>query len=243
LHGHYGEDGQVQSLLDQLGHKYTGSGKVVSAMAYNKHLAKQSLERSGLRVPKGVSVNTKHDPYEVAHKLFNTIGGQYVIKPLRGTASEGVRVVRSQTELANAIIQALWADGEILVEELIRGREVKMGIVDGLRGDDLYVLLPVEVIRDGQTNVYLPLGGNNFKIPGNFSITEKNILAETARLAHKTLGARGYSMTDIILTSRGPIVIELDTHPELGPESPMHESLKALGVTPAEFLDHVIEYA
>lgn len=242
LHGYYGEDGQVQDLLERLQHNYTGSGRIVSAIGYNKHLSKEVFRKAGLRVPEGVQVTMRQDPYEVADQLFKTIGGQYVVKPLRGCGSEGVRVVRTQSDLVDAIIQSLWSYDEIVVEELVRGKEVKIGVVDGLRGEEHYILLPVEIIKDGQTNAYLPLGGNNFRIPGNFSSEEKQALSETAKLAHLALGARGYSMSDIVITSRGPVVIEVDTHPFLAQGLPFHDGLMALGVAQVEFVEHIINY-
>ncbi|HEY4514939.1 MAG TPA: ATP-grasp domain-containing protein [Candidatus Paceibacterota bacterium] len=243
LHGIYGEDGGVQDLLDKLKYRYTGSGKLTCALAYNKSLAKRVLKRAGLRVPKGICINTKNDPYEIAEQLFQTIGGQYVIKPVRGSMSEGVRVVRSHGELVGAITQSLWQDGEIIVEELVRGREVKMGVVDGLRGSDSYVLLPVEVIREGQTSIYIPIGGNNFMVPCRLSKTEKEDLKQVALCAYRAIGSRGYAMVDIILSSRGPVVLEVDTHPNLGQHSPMQAGLDALGVSDEEFLDHLVTTA
>ena len=202
LHGAYGEDGGVQGLLGNLGYNYTGSARLASAIAYNKVLAKRVLQKAGLNVPAGVEVDTNVDPYTVAEQLFRELGGQYVIKPVLGSMSQGVRVVRSYEDLVPSIVDALWENENILIEEVVRGKEVKIGVIDRFRGEEYYTLLPIEILKDNDLNIYRPIGGNNFVVPGRFSKSEKELLSQTAVTAHKAIGARGYSMIDIILTRR-----------------------------------------
>ncbi len=240
LHGDYAESGHVQGLLDAHSYRYSGSGRVPSALAYNKQLAKTLFARAGLAVPLGYMVDTQSDPYEVADRLIREVGGQFIIKPVQGSMSRGVRVARSYQELAPLIIEGLWESGKVIVEEVVRGREAKVGVVDGLRGDSYYTLLPIEISKAGDLSIYIPHGGNNFRIPGRFSQGEKEQLQYTAREAHKAIGAEGYSMVDIVLTSRGPVVLELDTHPSLGNGHPMQVGLEALGVSQPEFLEHLL---
>ncbi|MEK7536105.1 MAG: ATP-grasp domain-containing protein [Patescibacteria group bacterium] len=229
LHGSYGEDGQAVRVLDMIGARYTGSQPTALSLTFNKNLAKNILTRAGLVVPMGVVVDTLRDPYDVTDELHRNMGGQYVVKPLFGTMSQGIEIVRAQRDLAETLVRSLLNYKKVLVEERLQGPEVKVVFIEGFRGKRDYTLLPIDNLSLTQ--------------PRMLSREDRNLASEIAITAHKALGLRHYSSTDIIFTRRGPIVLEVDPLPPLGPEYHLSNSLKAVGSSLREFLKHIVSRA
>ena len=226
LHGRFGEDGQVARILDSHYVRYTGSGAVPAGSAFNRDLAKKLLREQGLLVPEGILVDTMRDPHEVAGEIWQTMGGQYVVKPVTGSFSRGMEIVRSYPELVPAIIRGLLNHKKVLVEERLSGRELKVIVAEGFRGQKLYTFLPIEA--------------DTFTTPARLSQDEKSEAMRVACLAHTALGLAHYSSVDIMLTRRGMFVLEVDALPPLGPSHHLSKSLQAVGATMPEFLNHIV---
>jgi len=242
MHGEYGEDGSAQRLLESLNVAYTGPRVLAASSTWRKDMARNMLAHAGLLVPESRVVSTLDEPYEMAERLHNEIGGQFVIKPITGSASRGVEIVRSYPELGEAISRSLMTWKKVLIEELLRGREVKCVVIDGFRGQELYTFLPVEIER-GQLDVYHPDREFRVHSPARISSDEKDLVMQTAMRAHRALGLSHYSSTDMILTNKGAYVLEVDALPPLGQNTIFNKSLDSVGATPREFLNHLVEYS
>lgn len=247
LHGEYGEDGQVQNVLDEVGVPYTGAGRVPARLAMDKAAAKEIFAREGLAVAPGVVVEPSEDSVAAAKRVFLTISPFWIVKPLDRGSSVGVVVARSLPELAAAITTARESASRLLVERLIAGREATCGVVDDFRGQEHYALPPIEIRRPTGKSFWDyqdKYSGATAEIcPGNFSPEEKRAIEEAAVRAHKALGLRHYSRTDFILTPKRIYVLETNALPGLTSESLLPKAIAAVGSTYPQFLDHVLALA
>ncbi len=247
LHGAYGEDGEVQHLLDRLSIPYTGSGHLAARLSINKILTKEALKKAGLKMPRHVAGKAGDDGTMLARQVFNSFAPPYIIKPVDQGSSVGLFFVPVFQDLSATIELALSSSGEIMIEEYIKGKEATCGVVEGLRGQEFYSLLPIEIRPAGDKKVFDYTGkysGETAEIcPGRFAPEEKNQLERAAALIHEQLGLRHYSRSDFIVSPRGIYFLEVNALPGLTTESLLPKALKAVGVTYSQFLDHVISRA
>ncbi|HEY4510270.1 MAG TPA: D-alanine--D-alanine ligase [Candidatus Paceibacterota bacterium] len=252
LHGEYGEDGKVQQILERHKIPYTGSGVFASAAGMNKIISRNIFERHGLLVPRGIVVKNGEDPEEAARIILRNMPPLWVIKPSRGGSSIGVTIASTFSDLISALGESLRYGDQILVEERVEGREITCGLIEGFRGEEYYVLPPIEII---------PHRGRKFfdyeaKYRGQSrelcpAPLQKDLRDEIMRLAveaHKAIGCRHYSRSDFIICSsqgkEGEIyALEINTLPGLTSGSLIPKALEAVGATRGQFLDHLISMA
>ena len=115
LHGEYGEDGEIQALLDDLGIPYTGSGRLASARAINKQLTKEALKESGLKMAEGLVVSSEDDIPLKIKEIFMKLAPPWIIKPLDSGSSVGLAYALTVNQLAEAIIESLNYSDQTLV--------------------------------------------------------------------------------------------------------------------------------
>lgn len=246
LHGEFGEDGKVQNILDFFSVPYTGSTVLASAIGMNKDLAKKHFEKIGIKVPRGVVVSRGEEIEAVLARVKNKISAPYVVKPLSGGSSIGLSLARSDKELIAAIEYALRYDGEAMVEEYVRGREITVGVINAVGGERAYAMAPLEVlIPEGvlfdydqkYVNPIHPIGRARMRDD------ERSALEHAALHAHTSLGARHYATYDFILGDDGPCLLEVNTLPGLTNTSLLPKSLGLFGLPMPEFVDFVIHLA
>ncbi|MBI2035554.1 MAG: D-alanine--D-alanine ligase [Candidatus Liptonbacteria bacterium] len=253
LHGEYGEDGFVQHVLQNAGIFFTGSGSLQSALAMNKILAAREFDEAGLGTPDFLEIRRKDwikKPIEVSKSIYNTFGKHIVIKPVNRGSSMGVSVLEIKNNdlapLENAIQGAFSVSRSVLAQKAIKGREVTCGVLD-IKGC-AEALLPTEII---------PLNKNFFDFEAKYSGKSREVtppenmplrlikkIEDTAIRAHKALGLRGVSRTDMIIGSGGQIyVLEVNTIPGMTEQSLLPQASKACGISFTKLLDLMIEDA
>lgn len=244
LHGTFGEDGGLQEILDSHGTRYTGSDKLSSAIAMNKWMTKERVEKAGIKTPLYFIVRQEDSISEKAKFIFNSIPHPMIVKPACSGSSFGLYKVNSFSELVSALEVILSEHGSAIVEEYIVGKEATCGVVDNFRGRDIYALPPIEIIPPtGKLFDYeSKYNGQSQEIcPGNFSKEEKKEIEEISAKIHQILGLSHYSRSDFIISpKRGIYFLEVNTLPGLTNESLLPKSLNAVGVTMPEFLHHII---
>ncbi len=246
LHGEYGEDGEVQKLLERLGIPYTGSDSLASYLAMHKVLAKERAKEAGLKTPKYYLVEPGADLESVAYNLTRTFHQPLVVKPVKWGSSVGVSIAGGYAQIHQAIASLLDEAEAVLVEEYIRGTEASAAVVEGLRGEELYGLPPIEIIPP--TNDFFSYdakyNGKSKEIcPARFSKETMEELVESARTMHRSLGLRHYSRSDFIVTPHATYYLETNTLPGLTKESLLPKSLTAVGVSFSDFLTHIVDLA
>lgn len=249
LHGQFGEDGQVQQILEATKSPYTGSGVVASALGMDKHKSKEIFKKAGFKVPSGVVVKRDYqtDTEAIAYDAFQKIAPPWIIKPAGSGSSVGLYLARTFPELIQALEACFEVSDRVIVEEYIKGKEATCGVVENFRNKDHYSLLPIEIVTKADKNLFdyeAKYGGETSEIcPGRFTQEEKAELERLAAEIHKVLGLRHYSRSDFIISPRGIYVLEVNTLPGMTEESLIPKSLKAAGIPYDHFLDHIITLA
>ncbi len=249
LHGQYGEDGTVQRILDRIGIPYTGAGAYGAALSLNKPLTKEVMARHGVRMPMQRVLKVSPDLEKEALEAFRAFSPPVVVKPASAGSSVGMTLAKTFQEFWDGVKKAFEHSSQVLVEEYIKGKEATAGVVDGLRGQKLYGMLPIEIVPPASATFFdreVKYNGETIeRVPGNFTKEEAAELQRLAKLAHEALGQRGYSRSDFIVTPRGVYFLELNSAAGVGltKESLVPKALAAAGVSMDEFLDHVIKDA
>lgn len=247
LHGRYGEDGTIQGMLELFGLPYTGSGVLASALAIDKSMTKKVLAADGVPVPESVDFicsNGKWDEDRVADAVAR-MGYPVMVKPSRQGSTIGMMKVNSSDELNSAIKQATIYDSRILVEKFIKGTELTIGV---LGNDSPFALPVVEIVPKSEyydyESKYAP-GGSEHVIPARISEKATARAQEIALAAHKSLGCRGVSRTDIIYcpAQNEMFALEVNTIPGMTPTSLIPDAAKAAGISFSKLLDMLIEFA
>lgn len=247
LHGEYGEDGEVQKLLERFGVPYAGADSFGSYLAMHKLMAKVRAKEVGLLTPESRYIERSEDAETAAREIIHTFSQPVVVKPVGWGSSVGVSIVGGYAPVL-AAIEKLFAEGapSILVEELIRGKEATVGVIENLRGEALYVLPPVEIVppEDDFFSYDAKYSGKTREIvPGNFSRVAAEELRRAAKAIHRALGLRHYSRSDFIVSPKGVYYLETNTLPGLTAESLLPKSLAAVGVPLPDFLGHLVNLA
>jgi D-alanine-D-alanine ligase len=230
LHGRFGEDGCVQGLLNLLGVPYTHSGLLASAAAMDKAFARQIFAQAGIPVAAG----------EVVMKGQGTrIPRPHVVKPLNEGSSVGVYILHpgdTRDPLADWPFDA----GVVLVEEFIPGRELTAAVM----GDRTLGVLEITSDRgwyDYEAK-YAP-GGSRHIMPAPIPA---ELYAEAARLAleaHRVLGCRGVSRTDLRLDGTRLVVLEVNTQPGMTGTSLVPEIAAHAGISFPQLVRWMVENA
>ena len=130
LHGRFGEDGQLQQILEAKSLAYTGSGPEASGLAFDKMAGKRRFIQAGVHVPAAVEFDSDIDAEKLGTKLADN-SGKYVVKPITQGSSVGVEIVAGAQEAVRAAHECLKAFGDCMIEQFIPGREITVGIVSG----------------------------------------------------------------------------------------------------------------
>lgn len=249
LHGKYGEDGQVQRILERKRIPFTGSRALASAIAFNKELTKRTLMPHGIKMPRHRKVTRADLEYltpDEIELIFTEVGEELFVKPISDGSSLGAQYVPNETVLT-AALSALLADyEEVMVEQFIRGREATVGVLSDFRDQPLYVLPVIEIVPpDGESFSYENKynGRTQEIVPGRFSFAEKAMLSEAAELVHRALDCDHYSRSDFIVRDGDIYFLEVNTLPGLTSESLFPKASAAVGLEFPHLVKHLVETA
>ena len=245
LHGRYGEDGTLQGLLDLLGIPYVGSGTLASALAMDKVMAKKVLAADGLPVPAGTVVERgtfRRDPEGEARRAA-AAALPAIVKPVAQGSSVGLSVVEKADLMKAALEKALAHDSRALVEERLAGIEITVGL---LGNRELTALPVVEIVpRDGlfdYVSKYDPELTQEI-CPARIPEATARKAQELAVRAHRALSCRGLSRTDMIVTARGPVILEVNTLPGMTVNSLLPKAARVAGIEFPDLLDRLVRLA
>ncbi len=249
LHGTYGEDGQLQSDLDQLGIAYVGSGAVASELTMDKAEAKSFFAKAGIAIAPGITVTEaqwKREPDAVIESIAS-LGAPLFVKASRGGSSRGTVKVKEISAFAAAMEEALTFDSKVLVESGIDGAEVECAVleIDGKPRASI----PGKVWIDPQYEFYdyqakYLDGATRIDIPAPFSAEIIEKIQSYALIAFKAIGAKGLARVDFFVTSNGEIIInEINTMPGFTRTSAYPKMWQATGIGYSEVITHLLKSA
>jgi D-alanine-D-alanine ligase len=243
MHGRGGEDGTMQGLLDLLEIPYQGSGVLASALAMNKELSKSTYERAGLKVPRALVFDRAGAP--TPGEIDTALGLPVVIKPVTEGSSIGITKAGDHEAIKRGLEAAFALDSRVLVEEFIRGIEVTGGVLGNAQ---LQVLPLVEIIPSSTYAFfdyeakYQP-GASEEICPARLNAELTGRAQEYALRAHRALGCRGYSRTDMMVRDKEIYVLETNTIPGMTATSLFPQGAKAAGIDFPDLLDTLIKLA
>jgi D-alanine-D-alanine ligase len=235
LHGTFGEDGQVQQILEARGVAYTGEGVEESRLAFDKIRSKEKFREHGVSTPEWEIIGAHQRP------LMQL---PVVVKAPRQGSTVGVYIVKKTEELEPALAEAAKYDHELLIEKFVPGRELTIGIL----GDQALPIL--EIIPKGGfydfTNKYPFLnpqagGGAQHVCPAKIDPNKTKEIRDLALHACRALGLRVYSRVDVILAETGqPFVLEINTIPGMTEASLLPEAAAAAGISYVDLCARII---
>ena len=228
LHGPHGEDGTIAGLLELAGVPYVGSGVRAGAIAMDKWVTKLVATASGVTTAAGVLLH-RGEPYE--------FDGPVVVKPVASGSSFGVSLVRTTDQLGAALDAAFAFDDRVLVEEVVRGREIDVAVIRRPNGD-LIVSPPLEIVANDIFDHDTKYDGSaQFVVPAALEPGELHALETAAVSVYDAIGCGGVARIDFFLTDDGPVLNEVNTMPGFTPQSQVPRMFAATGVDYADLLE------
>jgi D-alanine-D-alanine ligase len=234
LHGKFGEDGTVQGALEYLRLPYTGPGVQSSAICIDKSVTCAVWRANGLPVARGMLVRDAAE----AGRVFETLGGSVVVKPVQEGSSIGVVKLRDADEQrVREAIGASLAYGPVLVEERFFGREFTVAVLDGKA-------LPIIEIKapEGDYDYVNKYTGDAVKYdcPAHLPEEVSSAIRAACEKAFAVVGARGWARIDVMGREDGSfILLEINTSPGMTPHSLVPMAARAVGMSFPELCVHV----
>lgn len=247
LHGKEGEDGTVQRLLDLVGLAHTGTAAFECEIAFDKLLAKDALDRAGVRTPawapiEGTALRDLGAGAALG-RAIERVGLPCVVKPSRSGSALGVSSVAREADLPAAVMAALSFSGGVVVETAIVGTEVAVGVI-GTPGESLPA---VEIVPKGGTYDYAArytAGATEYFTPARLGDDATAACRDAAMAAWDALGLRDVTRVDMIVDRDGvPWVLEVCVSPGMTETSLLPMGANSAGMGLAQLCDAVIQSA
>ncbi len=228
LHGKYGEDGFVQSILESLKIPYTHSGVLSSSLAMDKELSRLIFIKNNLKVPKYFLLQKDHQGN--SNKKFNNkkIKFPIVIKPINEGSSLGVSICKNKKQFKNKYKKLMENYDRILVEEYIPGREIQVAVM-GEKALGAIELVPRRQFYD-YTAKYSNTAQTQHIMPAPLSPKKYKEILGLAKKAHKLLGCRGITRSDFRFFKNKFYLLETNTQPGLTKLSLVPEIAQYCGI-------------
>ncbi len=241
LHGRYGEDGYIQSILETEKVKYTHSGVLSSSLAIDKELSKTIYMKNNILTPKYLKYSFKNriEKKIFIKKLNVKIGFPVVIKPLNEGSSVNVFICTKKNFFNNLL--KLKDYGEVLIEKFIPGREIQVAILsEKILG--AIELKPKRKFYDYEAK-YNPKAKTTHIIPVDITNNKYNEVTNIALKAHKLLKCRGVSRSDFRFFKNKFYLLETNTQPGMTSLSLVPEIAKFNNITFKNLIKKILEDA
>jgi D-alanine-D-alanine ligase len=248
LHGPYGEDGTVQGLLEILGIPYAGCKVLASALAMDKISSKTIFKQNNLPVVPFLGLyyhQWKKERKYITDQVINRIGLPIFVKPSNLGSSIGITKVNEIKKLGDAIETASGYDKRIIIEKGINAREIECSVMGN---EDPYASEPGEIVPQREYYDYeAKYNDSRTKLIIPASLTKRQIseVKKLAVAAYLSLNCTGFARVDFLLDkdSNKFYVSEINTIPGFTQYSMFHRLWSLSGISFAEVLDRIINYA
>ncbi|RDY24683.1 D-alanine--D-alanine ligase [Romboutsia maritimum] len=236
LHGKFGEDGCIQSVLETMDIPYSGCGPLSSGLCMDKNITKTILRHSNLPTADWLVVKSAN---EINFNKINEIGYPLFIKPNCGGSSVATFLIKSEKEVLDAVTKVLEVDECAMIEKYIPGEEYTSFILNG----EVFPTISIKSTSEffDYTSKY---GENGAK--EEVVYLEKNIqskINEISKTCWNIFNCKAYVRVDIIISDNTPYVLELNTLPGLTKTSLIPRSAASRNISFSELLDKIIEYS
>lgn len=248
LHGKYGEDGTVQGLLELAGIPYVGCGILTSAVCMDKFYTKIIVDSIGIRQADYVGVHAYElkDMDKVVKKVESQLDYPVFIKPSQAGSSCGVSRAETREELEEGLKKAAEVDAKILVEELIRGREIECAVFGGGDGE-IFASGVGEILAAAEFYDY----DAKYNNPDSQTVVDPDLPKETVETIRKyaeaifrAVDGTGLSRVDFFVREDGEVVFnEINTLPGFTAISMYPMLMEARGISKKQLIANLIDEA
>ena len=238
LHGKFGEDGCIQSILEAKGIKYCGCDPLTSGILMNKNFTKTIARQNGILTADWCIVKSVSD---IDYDLIDKMGYPVFIKPNSGGSSVATFFVKSKEDVENAVREGLKYDEIVMIEKYVKGVEHTSFILDGEVFPTLKITSDNEFF-DFEAKYSTTHGAQEIPVELPSHLHEK--LVSSSETCWKIFNCKGYVRVDYIITENDEVyLLEINTLPGMTEQSLIPKSAKAKGINYPGLIDALIETA
>ncbi|CAN5466130.1 D-alanine--D-alanine ligase [soil metagenome] len=243
LHGKFGEDGRIQTMLDMMNIKYTGSGALSSTVSMDKIYSKVILAHNNIKTPKWIELKENyHILEEIYKKIKNELGFPCVIKPNDEGSTVGLTILKEDatvTDLEEAMLTAFGYSERVFAEEFIKGRELTVPVI----GEEAFPV--IEIRPEGGFYDYqhkYTKGMTSYLCPAELPDSVEEEVKDLALRSHIALRCEVYSRVDFILSEKNELYcLEVNTLPGMTETSLVPKSAAAKGMNFTKLIERLIQ--
>ena len=239
LHGQFGEDGYIQTIIENFKIPYTHSGVIASAIAMDKHISKKIFLKNKILTPKYFIYNYDLNKNDLAKKVERYLQFPVVVKPINEGSSVNVFICSKKNFLDK--VKKLNSYKKVIIEEFIPGREIQVAIL-GKRKLGAIELKPKRKFYD-YTAKYKKSARTEHIIPVDLSKSNLNKILNISLKAHNLVGCRGVTRSDFKFYKNKFYLLEINTQPGMTKLSLVPEIAAHYGMSFFELLEWMLQDA
>ena len=239
LHGQFGEDGYIQTILETTGIPYTHSGVISSAIAMDKILSKKIFIKNKILTPKFIEYSFRENKKQIINKIEKKLKFPVVVKPINEGSSVNVFICTKLNIFKN--LKSLKSYKKIIIEEFISGREIQAAILN-FKKLGAIELKPNRKFYDYQAK-YNPGAKTKHLIPVDLTKKQYSNLMNIALKAHKLIGCSGVTRSDFKFKNGKFYLLEINTQPGMTNLSLVPEIAAYKGISFIKLLELILKDA
>ena len=239
LHGQFGEDGYIQTILERYKIPYTHSGVIESSIAMDKEISKKIFIKNKINTPKFFTYSYDVKNYDLIKKIKKKLRFPVVVKPLNEGSSVNVYIcnVKNIIKILNSIKQYK----KVMIEEFIGGREIQVAIM-GNKKLGAIELKPKRKFYDYQAK-YNSSAKTEHIIPVDLPKGKMDIVMNMAYKAHKVIGCMGITRSDFKFFNNKFYLLEINTQPGMTKLSLVPEIAAFKGISFIKLIEWILKDA
>ena len=239
LHGQFGEDGYIQSILDRYHIPYTHSGVIASAIAMDKEISKKIFIKNKLNTPKFFTYSFDIKNIDLLKKINNKLKFPVVVKPLNEGSSVNVYICNKKNIIRT--LNLIKQYKKIMIEEFIGGREIQVAIM-GNKKLGAIELKPKRKFYDYEAK-YNSSAKTKHIIPVNLPKKKLNEVLNISLKAHKLIGCTGVTRSDFKFKNGKFYLLEINTQPGMTKLSLVPEIAAFKGISFIKLIEWILKDA
>ena len=239
LHGQFGEDGYIQTILESQKISYTHSGILASSIAMDKEISKKIFFKNKILTPKYIKLNYEKYKKDIVKEIEKKLKFPVVIKPINEGSSVNVYICNKQNILKKLKMLSIYK--EVLIEKFIPGREIQVAIM-GNKKLGAIELKPKRKFYDYEAK-YNPKAKTEHLIPVNLKKKDLKKVNDIAYRAHKVIGCRGVTRSDFKFYKGKFYLLEINTQPGMTKLSLVPEIARFVGISFIKLIEWILKDA
>jgi len=239
LHGQFGEDGYIQTILEGFKIPYTHSGTVASALAMDKEISKKIFIKNKITTPKFIKYSYEKNNLDLIKIIEKKLKFPVILKPINEGSSVNVFICTKKNILN--VLKLLESYKQIIIEEFIAGREIQVAIMGGKKLGAIE-LKPKRKFYDYQAK-YDAKAKTEHIIPVELSKNKLDEVMNIALKAHKVIGCKGVTRSDFKFYNNKFYLLEINTQPGMTSLSLVPEIARYKGITFIELIEWILKDA